>query len=120
MLRNRDRGKFKPPSDVIATEDKFIIMVEIAGMDADGFKLSLTNRRLVISGMRTLPDIDASTSYHQVEIETGDFRLDYDLSKPVDDSKVTAHYDNGLLHIELPYLPKRTVQVVMAKEEKKD
>jgi len=120
MLRNRDRGKFKPPSDVIATEDKFIIMVEIAGMDADDFKLSLMNRKLIISGNRILPNIDTSTSYHQVEIETGEFRLTYELARPVDDSKVTANYQNGFLHIELPYLPKKTVKVVMANEETKD
>lgn len=120
MLRNRDRGKFKPPSDVIATEDKFIILVEIASMEADDFKLSLMNRKLVISGSRTLPNIDDSTSYHQVEIETGEFRLSYELPKPVEDSQVTANYQNGLLRIELPYMPKKTVTVVMANEDKKD
>ncbi len=120
MLRNRERGKFKPPSDVIATEDKFIILVEIAGMDANDFKLSLMNRKLVISGTRILPNIEDSISYHQVEIETGEFRLAYELVKPVDDTKVTANYDNGLLRIELPYLPKKTVKVVMANEEDKD
>lgn len=120
MLRHRERGKFKPPSDVIEAEDKFIIWVEIAGMDADDFRLSLLNRKLVISGSRTLPTIDSSTSYHQVEIETGEFRLEYSLTKPVDDTKVTANYHNGLLQIDLPYLPKKTVKVVLAQENEKD
>lgn len=120
MLRNRDRGKFKPPSDVIEAEDKFVILVEIAGMDADAFRLSLLNRKLVISGNRTLPTIETSTSYHQVEIETGEFRLEYSLSKPVDDSQVRANYQNGLLQIELPYLPKKTVKVTVANENEKD
>jgi len=120
MLRHREHGKFKPPSDVIEAEDKFIIWVEIAGMEADGFRLSLLNRKLVISGTRTLPTIDSNISYHQVEIETGEFRLEYNLTKPVDDTRVTANYNNGLLQIELPYLPKKTVKVVLAQENEKD
>jgi len=120
MLRHRDRGKFKPPSDVVEAEDKFIIRVEIAGMDADEIRLSLLNRKLVISGNRILPNIESSVSYHQVEIETGEFRLEYTLTKPVDDKKVTANYHNGLLQIELPYLPKRTVKVMMANESETD
>ena len=77
MFRHSQRGKFKPPSDVIETDNKFIVLVEIAGMDADEFRLSLLNRKLVISGNRILPAIDANTSYHQVEIESGEFRLEY-------------------------------------------
>ena len=120
MLRNRERGKFKPPSDVIETEDKFIILVEIAGMDANEFKLVLANRKLVISGSRTLPTVESSTSYHQVEIQAGEFRLEYALTKPIDDTKVSANYENGLLRIELPYLPKKVVKIVMANESEKE
>lgn len=120
MLKNRVRGKFKPPSDVIETDDRFVILVEIASMEVDDFKLFLMNRKLVISGIRILPAIETSTSYHQVEIETGDFRLEYTLSKPVDDEKVTAEYHNGLLRIELPYLPKTTVKVILANENEKE
>ena len=120
MFRHSQRGKFKPPSDVIETDNKFIVLVEIAGMDADEFRLSLLNRKLVISGNRILPAIDANTSYHQVEIESGEFRLEYNLTKPIDDEKVTANYQNGLLQIDLPYLPKKTVKVVLANESEKE
>ena len=120
MLQHRTDGKFKPPSDVIETDDKFIIVVEIASMEVDDFKLFLMNRKLVISGIRELPAIESSASYHQVEIEAGEFRLEYTLTKPVDDEKVTADYQNGLLRIELPYLPKQTVKVTLANENEKE
>lgn len=120
MLRHRDRGKFKPPSDVIEAKDKFIILVEIAGMGADDFRLSFHNRKLIVSGNRPLPTIDDNTSYHQVEIETGEFRLEYNLNKPVDATRVTANYHNGFLQIDLPHLPRKTVKVVLANESEKD
>jgi len=116
MLRNRETGRFKPPSDVLEVEDKFIILVEIAGMQSDDFKLSLMNRKLVISGTRTLPSFEA-TAYHRVEIETGEFRLEFHLQKAVDAEYVTANYNDGLLRVELPYLPKKTVTVVTAHDK---
>ncbi len=119
-MLNRDRGRYKPPSDVMTTDDRFIILVEIANMNVDDFKLSLLNRKLIISGIRKLPTIKANTSYQQVEIETGEFRLEYVLSKPVNSGQVTANYHNGLLHVELPFMEKKTVTVVMANEEKED
>lgn len=119
-MLNRDHGKYKPPSDVIVADDKFIILVEIANMKVDDFKLSLLNRKLIISGIRKLPEITTNTSYQQVEIETGEFRLEYALDKPVNSEAVTANYHNGLLQVELPFMEKKAVKIVMANEENKD
>ena len=104
MLPQSESGRFRPPSDVIATEDKFIVRVEIAYMRADAFRLSLLNRKLLVCGQRHLPEIDNARSYQQVEIETGEFRLEFRLPRPVDETEVSADYDNGILNIELPYL----------------
>lgn len=120
MLPQGETGRFRPPSDVIATEDKFIVRVEIASMQAGAFRLSLLNRKLVVSGKRRLPDIDNATSYQQVEIETGEFRLEFRLPQPVDETEVSADYDNGILNIELPYLQRRNVPVMPEARSKKD
>jgi HSP20 family protein len=112
MLSNIDRGKFNPPSDVVVTDDRFIIRVEIAGMRAEAFRLTLAKRKLVISGIRQMPAVAATCSYHQMEIGTGEFRLQYTLSQPVDDKRVSANYMNGILLIELPFLPSKSVNVV--------
>ena len=111
MLAANEPGKFKPPSDFIETESGFVVRVEIAAMQAEGFRLSLLNRKLVVSGERQLGEVAKSRTYHQVEIETGVFRLEYRLPKPVDETQVTAQYQNGILHIQLPHLPSKSVQV---------
>ena len=112
MLPQDETGRFRPPSDVIAAEDRFIIRVEIAAMQADGFRLSLLDRKLVVSGHRHLPVVTRSKTYQQVEIETGDFRLEFKLPGPVDETEVSADYQNGILQIELPYLQRRSVPVI--------
>ena len=120
MLANVDKGKFRPPSDVITTESGFVVRVEIAAMKASDFKVSLLDSKLVISGTRQLPEVKTSRSFHQVEIETGEFRVEFALSKPVDAEKVTAAYQNGIMQVELPYLPPRSVQVVSKDVTTKD
>ncbi len=120
MLPQTEHGKFRPPSDVVATEEKFVVRVEIAAMQTDDFRLSLLNRKLVVSGNRQLRDIDQSTTFHQVEIETGEFRLEFALPKPVDEKQVVADYQNGILQIDLPYLSKRSVRVISADQVEKD
>lgn len=119
MLENKGRGAFKPPCDIMAAEDRFIILIEIAAMQANDFKLSLMNRKLVVSGARSLTAAARQLSYHQVEIETGQFRLEYTLPRPVDDAQVRAHYENGILQIELPYQRRQTVQVAPANKNRK-
>ena len=109
VLSSIDRGKFKPPSDVIVTHTGMCILVEIAAMQTDGFKLMLTKDKLIVSGTRQLPDVTESCSYQQVEIESGEFRLAYALPKRVDDERVTADYQNGILRIELPWQASKAV-----------
>ena len=89
-------------------------------MQANDFKVSLLDRKLVISGVRQLPEVKSSRSFHQVEIETGEFRVEFALPKPVDPEKVTAAYQNGIMQVELPYLPQRSAQVVSSDEKAKD
>lgn len=119
MFPQDETGRFRPPSDLIATEDRFIVRVEIAAMRADAFRLALLNRRLVVSGHRQLPGVERASSYHQVEIETGEFRLEFKLPKPVDEAEVSADYDNGILNIELPYLQSRSVPVMSESRSEK-
>ena len=120
MFSKIDKGKFRPSGDVIVTDFGFVIRVEIAAMQANDFKVSLLDRKLVISGIRQLPEVKSSRSFHQVEIETGKFRVEFALPKPVDAENVTAEYQNGIMQVELPYLPQRSVQVVSSDEQTKD
>ena len=116
MLPNVDSGKYKPPSDVRATDDRLIEIVEIAAMRAEDLKLSLARKKLIVSGTRQLPNIAKACTYQQVEIETGEFRLEYNLPKPVDDAQVAANYQNDILTIELPFQQRKTINVVRASQ----
>lgn len=91
---------FVPPTDVIELPEKFIVMVEIAGMRAAEINVSLIGRELSITGARERPSLPA-TAYHQVEIGYGEFRVDVQLPQQVSRDSISASYRNGLLMVEL-------------------
>jgi len=98
-----------PPTDLYETEEKFIIRVEIAGMNKEEFCVSLENNVLTISGVR--PDLPLKRSFHQMEILFGDFKTSIELSSPVDADGVTAEYRDGFLNIHLPKIPPTIIQI---------
>jgi HSP20 family protein len=98
-----------PPTDLYETEEKFIVRVEIAGMNKEEFCVSLENNILTISGVR--PDMPLKRSFHQMEILFGDFKTSIELPSPVDADSVTAEYRDGFLNIQLPKIPPTIIQI---------
>ena len=115
-LSNIDSVKFKPPSDVMVTDERLIVIFEIASMRAEDFKLSLAQKKLIVSGARQLPNIAEACYFQQVEIDTGEFLLEYNLPKPENNALDTANYQNGILTIELPFQRRKSVNVVRASQ----
>jgi HSP20 family molecular chaperone IbpA len=48
----RPHKVWQPPTDVYETDDHVVVKVEVAGMQAKDFEISLDARRLMISGIR--------------------------------------------------------------------
>jgi len=110
-VRLNIRRQFEPPTDVIELEDKIIVLVEIAGMRANDFNVALNGQQLVITGTRERPALQ-NAAYHQVEINYGEFRVEFSLPWNVSNQGVTAAYRDGFLHIEMPRVPENRIRVV--------
>lgn len=100
---------WQPPTDLYETDEKFIIRVEIAGMNKEEFCVSLENNILTISGSR--PDMPLRRSFHRMEIMFGDFKTAVELPSPVDADQVTAEYRDGFLNTHLPKIQPTIIQI---------
>lgn len=107
----RPNSQFTPPTDVIEFDDKVLVIIEIAGMKASDFSVSLSTNQLTVSGTRERPSFPGG-AYHQVEIGYGDFRVEVALPWPVDQDDVTAAYREGFLQIELPRRADRAIRII--------
>ncbi len=102
---------WRPPTDVIEEADRLVVLVEVAGMQHGEFHITLSQRRLTISGSRAAAH-RASAAYHQVEVRHGEFRTDIALPWPVEENAIAARYADGFLHVELPRMRREKVHIV--------
>lgn len=105
-----------PPTDVYESNERLIVVVEMAGMRDSDFNVVLQAQRLIISGVRQR-FTPADSAYHQLEIPFGEFRTEVSLPWPVARDDVSASYRDGFLRIELPHAPAQRIQIVNVDEE---
>jgi HSP20 family protein len=99
----RRRSGFCPAVDVTYTSDppRAVVTAELAGVAADELDLEIEGRKLILSGVRRLSDVEGDV-YQQVEIERGPFRRVVELGAEVLPEEAKASYEDGLLRVELP------------------
>jgi HSP20 family molecular chaperone IbpA len=109
----RMRHAWRPPTDVYETEHHVVVRVEVAGMNEADFTITLEDRRLVIAGSRSEPAQAeaAPVSYHNMEINYGEFRTEVLLSWSVQQEAIEAAYQQGFLQVRIPKAAERHIQV---------
>ena len=93
---------WKPPTDVYETESDFVIVMELAQMNADDVSITFQEGVLYIRGVRKAVPPNERRRYHKMEINYGPFerRIVVPLEVEIDDLK--AEYSNGFLEVRLP------------------
>ena len=107
----RHSHEWRPATDVMADDDRLVVIVEAAGMKGGEFHVTVASQRLTITGTRP-PHEQAHAAYYQLEIRYGEFRTDVNLPWPVDEDQIQAEYEDGILRVELPRAQPQKVHVV--------
>jgi HSP20 family protein len=87
--------------DVLETDKKIIVQSTIAGVKADNLKISLNHDLLTIKGKREPGDIIKNSQYLYSECYWGPFSRSIILPSEVDNKKIEAELENGVLTIFL-------------------
>jgi HSP20 family protein len=93
---------WQPPANLYETPDKYILIVELAGMNRKDIKVRLDSGRLIITGTRRLPGPRGALKCHNLEISAGNFSRVLRIDDIPDKENIQARYRSGLLIIELP------------------
>jgi HSP20 family protein len=101
-LSRRRSGPW-PAVDVAFAPDppRVIVTAELAGIKVDQLALRVEAGKLILAGRRD-PAASEGQVYHQVEIERGTFRREIQLGLDVLADEASAHYQDGMLRVELP------------------
>jgi HSP20 family protein len=95
-----------PAMDMYETSDALVILLDLAGVDAEHTAIHAEPHLLVIRGVRherhAGSSADEQRSYHALEIPYGRFERSVRLPPGLDTSEAHASYHDGLLEITLP------------------
>ena len=101
----RNTGTTLPAVNIRETNDEFLIEVAAPGMKREDFKVELDNNLLMISSQREekTEETDRSGKYTRMEFSYQAFQRSFALPEDkVEGSKISAKYNDGILHITVP------------------
>jgi len=92
---------FAPPVDVYEDEHDFTLKIEVPGVEERDIDVRIENNTLIVHGERKFEKEEKEENYRRVERQYGSFTRSFTLPNSVDPGQVSAHYDKGVLKINL-------------------
>ena len=88
-------------SDIIETDNEYIVSAELPGVSKEDISLDYKNNYLVINAKRNEEHKDKEDNYIRKERSYGEFSRSFYFDNIVQD-KISAKFENGVLKITLP------------------
>lgn len=95
-------SEWAPAADLREESDRFVVRVDLPGVDPKDIEVELENGVLTIKGERTESSEKEEGGYHRAERFHGAFFRRFMLPETVEESKVEAHSDKGVLEVVVP------------------
>ena len=99
----------------LETEEAFLASIDIPGVNFSDINIELEDNRLIISAERKKPFVNTGES-------TKKYNQTFTLPKHIDEDKINAHYENGVLSLAIPkmadYKTKKKIQVITGQKPK--
>lgn len=96
---------WQPAADIYEDEREVVLKMELPEVEQKDIDVQIEEDSLVISGERRLEREEARQNYHRIERSYGPFRRTFALPAAVDQGRIRASIEQGVLTI---VLPKRT------------
>jgi len=106
-----------PPVNVWIGDDDVLIRGELPGMDSDKIEITTKGDLLYIKGSREPTPPGEGCRYHRQERGYGRFSRTLQLPFNIDQEKVEASYEKGILQILLPRAEEDKPRKVVIKSE---
>ena len=98
-----NRGNFR--ADLKETNDSYLVVADLPGVKKGDIDIEFQNNNLVITAKRDESVEDSKESYVRRERHYGEFRRSFYIEN-VDEDKIKAKFEEGVLRIHLPKLTK--------------
>ncbi len=92
---------FAPPVDIYEDEHNITLKLEVPGIDEKDIDVRIESNTLTVHGERKMEKEEKEENFRRVERQYGSFTRSFTMPSSVDLGQVSAHYDKGVLKINL-------------------
>ena len=109
-LSRREGAGWLPPVDVYETGDRYVVSVELPGMDQRDIEIDAREGELWLRGRRPVPAV-APHAYHQMERGHGLFERRFLFAEAIDVQGTSAEMRDGVLTVTLPKRGPKRIEI---------
>jgi HSP20 family protein len=95
-------SSWAPAVDIYETENEVVLTAEIPGIEEKDIEIKVEDNTLTLKGERKFEKETKEENYHRIERAYGSFFRSFTLPTYVDQDKVEAEHENGVLKIRMP------------------
>ena len=109
-----------PAVDIYEDEKQLVLTAELPGINEKDVDIKIEDNTLSIHGERKLEKETREENYHRIERAYGSFYRSFTLPHHIDQDKIQAEHENGVLRIIMPKKPElqpRKVKILKTKGE---
>lgn len=107
------KASFVPAMDVEETESGYQLSLDVPGVDPDNIHIELEDGHVTIHGERHAGTESDQVTWRRVERSFGEFRRKFRLPEVVDQERIEANYENGVLTVGLPKIEKQAAKRIV-------
>ncbi len=116
-------SSWAPAVDIYETENELVLAAEVPGVDEKDVEISVEDNTLSIRGERKFQKETKEENYHRIERSYGSFYRSFTLPNYIDQEKIHAEHESGILKVHMPKKPEvkpRKVRILKPQPVEKD
>ncbi len=114
-------SSWTPAVDIYEDENQLVLTAEVPGIEEKDIEIKLEDNTLSIRGERKMEKETNEENYYRIEMAYGSFYRSFSLPNYIDQDKIQAEHENGILKITMPKRPElkpRKVKILKPAEGK--
>ncbi|HEK86384.1 MAG: Hsp20/alpha crystallin family protein [Candidatus Saccharicenans sp.] len=96
------QSTWSPAVDIYETENELVLTAELPGVEEKDVEIKIEDNTLTLKGERKFEKETKEENYHRIERAYGSFFRSFSLPNYIDQEKISAEYENGLLKVHMP------------------
>ena len=98
-------SSWAPAVDIYETENNLVLSAEVPGIEEKDIEIKIEDSTLSIRGVRNFEKETKEENYHRIERAYGSFFRSFTLPNNIDQEKIHAEHESGVLKIHMPKKP---------------